>query len=499
MQNILCVLLFRQEEIPMFISRFRTRVTTIVIILIMTLSSVQPAYAASSNDSFASPTVIAGLPFSDTVDNTSATTELGEQQNCFYSPQTVWYSFTPTANVAVRVDMNRSSFSDTILNIYQDGGSGFGDLNLLQCVYFGGSIAFTAQAGVTYYFQAGSINNGGGDLNVNLQEIPPPANDNFSNATFIPSPLPFYDSIDTSSGTKETDEPTPSCGSNSFGKTAWYAFTPTSTESITANILSAPFAPVLAVYTGQSLASLSEIGCHQFHGVLTSHAIAGTTYYIQVGGFLGEGDILQLSLDVAPAPQADFYFIPFDPSKYDTIQFYDFSSDPGGVGIQSATWDFGDGSAAHDLFVFHKYAADGDYQITHSVTTYDGRSASITKTIQIYTHDVSITKVAAPTSVGSGQTRAITVSVGNKNYPETVTVDLYKSTSTGDVWVRSLTLTVPVSSGNHATQFAFNCTFTSQDAQVGKVTFHAIASISGVRDSFLQDNTAISSPTRVTR
>lgn len=397
--------------------------------------------------------------------------------------------------------MAGSSFGDTILNVYEvvDAGSGINGLSQLNCAEWGGSSTFSVQAGTTYYIQAGNIYYGGGDLHLNLQEIPPPANDNFASATVIPSPLPFYDSIDTSSATTEPSEPTPSCASNSFGKSAWYAFTPTSTASVSTNIFYAPFAPILAVYTGQSLASLSEIACHQFHGVLTFHATAGTTYYVQVGGFSGEGNLLQWSLDVTPPLQANFYFTPFDPSKYDTIQFYDFSYDPGQVGFQSATWDFGDGSVANDMFASHKYAADGDYLVTHSVTTYDGRTGSITNTIQIRTHDVSITKVAAPTSVASGQTRTITVSVRNKNYPETVTVDLYKSIPGGEVWIASLTLTTPVSSGNHTTSFAFNYTFTAQDAQIGKVSFRAAASIVGARDAFPQDNILVSSPTRVTR
>ncbi len=67
--------------------------------------------------------------------------------------------------------MAGSSFGDTILNIYQDGGFGIGGLSFLQCAYYGNSATFSVQAGVTYYLQAGSINSGGGDLHVNLRKF----------------------------------------------------------------------------------------------------------------------------------------------------------------------------------------------------------------------------------------------------------------------------------------------------------------------------------------
>jgi len=168
----------------MFTSRFLTKFATVMTILLMTLSSVGPAYAAApTNDNFDSATVIdlGALPFSDVVNNMEATTEPNEQLYfCEYSPQTVWYSFTPSHSGGFTVDMAGSSFGDTILNLYQAISPGIGGLSELQCANYGNSITFTAQAGTTYYFQAGSIYSGG-DLYVNLQEIPPP-NDSFASS-----------------------------------------------------------------------------------------------------------------------------------------------------------------------------------------------------------------------------------------------------------------------------------------------------------------------------
>jgi PKD repeat protein len=41
-----------------------------------------------------------------------------------------------------------------------------------------------------------------------------------------------------------------------------------------------------------------------------------------------------------------FYYYPYDPSAFDTIQFYDYSQDPGGAGIASRVWDFGNGTTS---------------------------------------------------------------------------------------------------------------------------------------------------------
>ena len=486
-------------------SRFLTKVATVMTVLIITLSSVQPVFAAApANDNFDFATVIdpSALPYSDSVDNTEATTEPDEPQYCYYSPQTVWYSFTPSASGVFRADMAASSFGDTILNVYQATGSGFGGLSFLQCAAFGGSITFSAQAGTTYYIQAGNIYYGsGGNLHLNLQQIPPPANDNFDNATVIPA-LPFDDTVDTVASSIEPGEPTASCAFNGSSSTVWYAFTSPITGSVSASSPIISFTPVVAAYTGNSLASLTEVGCRQYGNLLTLHVETGTTYYFQAGSFYpwASGGLMQFHLEVTPPPVANFYFYPSDPSVFDTIQFCDNSFDPGQVGFESFTWDFGDGATSTGGCAAHEYSADGDYTVQHGVTTVDGRSASTSQVVQVRTHDVAIAKVSAPLSANVGQTRPIIIYISNKRYGETVQVSLYKSVPGGFQFVGSYTQFVPVRSGNRTTAFTFNYTFTSDDGNVGKVTFKAVASIISARDAFPADNEAISSPpTKVTR
>jgi PKD repeat protein len=245
---------------------------------------------------------------------------------------------------------------------------------------------------------------------------------------------------------------------------------------------------------------LTPVGCTSggFFTVLNFQATAGVTYYIQAfGSWDNAPDFpLSLQLDVTPPPVASFFFEPFDPSVFDTVQFFDQSSDPAQVGIQSEAWNFGDGTTGTGSSPAHQYAADGDYTTKLTVTTTDGRTASTSQVVHVRTHDVAITKFTVPTSASAGQTRSITVGISDKRYPETVQVQLLKSNGQGGFdQVGTLTQQVPVTTGNRTTPFAFSYTFTSSDAAVGKATFEAIATIQGARDALPADNTAIASTT----
>jgi len=256
----------------------------------------------------------------------------------------------------------------------------------------------------------------------------------------------------------------------------------------------------MAAYTGNSLPSLSPVGCSQLpYNPITFRAQAGTTYYFQVGASCCSGfGPVTFHLDVAPNPVAQLYYsYPGDPSSFDTIQFYDQSTDPAGAGISSRAWDFGDGATSTLQYPTHRYAADGDYTVHLTVTTVDGRTASTSQVLQVRTHDVAITRLAVPNAAHVGQTISITVYLQNTRYPETVEVDLSKSIPGGFAGVGSLTKSVPVKAAGQTTRFAFSYTVTSDDKAIGKITFRAGANISGYRDALPGDNELLSTPVKV--
>jgi hypothetical protein len=381
------------------------------------------------------------------------------------------------------------------MTAYQSNGGGLG---FMSCI-FGGSLTFTANAGTTYYFQVGTYLSGSVHIQLNVTQVPPPANDDFANAKAVGA-LPFTDTADMTAATTEPDEPvTP--GGLAIAGSAWYVFTATESESLTANASVCCATPTLAVYTGDSLASLTEVKS-VWGQMLTFSSVAGTTYYIQVGrgGAFGGTIPVSFRLDVTPPPVVNLGWSPFDPSTFDSVQFYAYGSyDPVNIGIQTVAWSFGDGTTDTGFSVLHRYADDGDYTAKLTVTTFDGRTASSSQVVHVKTHDVTITRFVTPSSASAAQTRAISVDLRNTRYTETVQVQLLKSVPGsfgGFQLVGTLTHEVPASR-NRTIPFDFNYTFTSDDAAIGKVTFQAIATIVNARDALSADNTAIALPTKV--
>jgi hypothetical protein len=193
-----------------------------------------------------------------------------------------------------------------------------------------------------------------------------------------------------------------------------------------------------------------------------------------------------------------FYYSPGDPSVFDTIQFYDQSYDRARVGIASRFWSFGDGTMAAGCCPTHRYAADGAYTLTLTVTTVDGRVTSRSRDVLVETHDVAVARVVAPETARVGEAATITIGIANARYPETVRVQLLKSVADrGWSEVGMLTREVPVLGGGLTTDFAFDYTFEREDALLGRVEFRAVAAIQGARDALPADNASISQVTEV--
>lgn len=315
-------------------------------------------------------------------------------------------------------------------------------------------------------------------------------NDNFADATQITS-LPYSTNADNYGATFEGGESFPTCGGGYTPISVWYSYTPSADTSLTARVNYYNFPTLLAVYTG-SLNNLTQVGCSQYYYNTTFQAYAGTTYYFQVSGYYDfyQGTI-PFSLEVTPPPQVSFYYYPSDPTIFDTVQFCDNSYDPGGIGIQSLTWNFGDGATSTVNCAPHQYTADGNYTVQHTATTYDGRSASANQVVQVRTKDVAISKFSIPQTAKVNTTKTISVDILNKRYSDYVQVALYKGLpGGGEQLIGVLTIYVPAKA-RQATTFKFSYTFTSEDAKIGKVTFRAVATIVNGRDALPSDNTSI--------
>lgn len=465
------------------------RVCVLACLLALALFPAAARAAAPSNDDFAGATVIdpAALPFSDAADPSSATLEPGEPGQCGLYGGSVWYAITPASAMVL-------GFSDSgpsNLAVYR--GTSLGALQGQGC---GQSVNLHADAGATYYVQVFGF----WSVTFNVTRIVPPAGDAFASAqTIDPASLPFRD---TQSGAGASDEPNEPGSCVPFGPLAswWYAFTPTVSRSYTVGVGGGPGVSI-AAYRGSALNNLTMLACAYYYpGHSSFAATAGTTYYVQVNDpYHGQYGPTSMSLEVAPDPVASFGWSPGDASTADTVTFFDQSSDPGGNAIKSSTWDLGDGTTiAAGQPATHRYAADGDYPVKLTVTTTDGRTASVTRTVSVRTHDVGITAFSVPQTAKPDQSKQLTVGVANARYPERVTVQLLKSVAgSGFQPVGQLTQSVPARGRNHTTDFPFSYTFTTDDAAAGSVTFQAVATINDARDALTGDNTMIALPTKV--
>ena len=82
-------------------------------------------------------------------------------------------------------------------------------------------------------------------------------------------------------------------------------------------------------------------------------------------------------------PVVDFTVSPRNPSINDTVQLVDCSHDPGRVGIAGRAWDFGDGETSVGPTPVHRYEAAGEYEVTLTLATYDGRVSHESRRLEV--------------------------------------------------------------------------------------------------------------------
>lgn len=472
------------------VARLAVAFTGVVTLLV---AGQTAAYAAPANDDFSAATTVGTTPFTTTIDTTGATTDPTDPTGCA-NRGSVWFSFTPTVDGRVEAHTYGSDYYSVLSAWTGEQGS----LTRVACNDDNGSqrsrIRFAVTAGTTYHLMVGTGGFGdttGGSLRFSLDQAVAPANDDFADAITVGA-LPYADTRNYAGATAETGEPS-SCVTSSHS--AWYAYTPTTTGSITAR--TNPGYAGVAAYTGSSLTTLARVGCTSLYDYdpLTFVAQAGRTYLFQVGSDGSAAHTFQL--DVAADPTVDFYHYPSDPSSYDQVSLGSSAYDPAGAGIASFAWDFGDGTTSTEPYPVHRFPGDGDWAVRLAVRTVDGRTASVSHVVSVRTHDVAVVKLNVPSTARVGQTIGVTVQVRNTRYDENVRVDLERSTPTGYLPAGSSTRPVPATDSGKTTRFVIDYTVTAEDLAVGKVSFRAVAELLDARDALPYDNELRSAPVKV--
>jgi hypothetical protein len=145
-----------------------------IVSLLLAMSATTALAAPPANDDFASRTVIGSLPFTDTVDATEATADPTDPIGCG-GPDvpTVWYEFTPSADIRVAATMEASEFPAGI-NVWVGDPADPANLLFVDCGLPG--IAWDAFAGETYFLMVTPPIAGDpiGTLVITAEEAPPP-------------------------------------------------------------------------------------------------------------------------------------------------------------------------------------------------------------------------------------------------------------------------------------------------------------------------------------
>ena len=142
-----------------------------------------------------------------------------------------------------------------------------------------------------------------------------PPNDNFANGTVVTT-TPWSSSEFNNCATGETGEP--DFSGHASRKSVWFNWTPASNQTAVVTTKKSDFDTLLAVYTGNSLGSLSLVASNDdiipnvwIQSAVSFNATAGTTYHIWVDGYSnsfssGTVSVGTVVLNVNPAGNDDF-------------------------------------------------------------------------------------------------------------------------------------------------------------------------------------------------
>ena len=113
------------------------------------------------------------------------------------------------------------------------------------------------------------------------------------------------------------------------------------------------------------------------------------------------------------------------------------------------------------------------------------------------THDVVLIRIVAPTRARAGGEAQVIVVVESRHKPEIAQVELFRQRGVRE-WhhVGLQTRPVPARGG---VEVAFPVSFDDADAEVGHVTFSALATLVGASDATPDDNALTAPPTLVAR
>jgi len=265
---------------------------------------------ASPNDDFADALVLSGETGRAIGSNADGTLEAREPRHAGETGgKSSWWTWRPSSDGLATIYTFGSSF-DTILGVYT--GSSPGTLTEVASnddmsdEAFLSLVTFDAEAGEEYRIAVDGFEGASGRIvllwHLNSRPGEPPPNDAFDSA--LPLEIDAGRIFATNHGaTVETGEPPH--GSGAAGRTVWWRWVPSAGGMATINTSGSSFDTKLAVYAGESLASLTPLAADDDAGESLSSQVIfqvaeGADLRIAVDGSDAPSSVIQLAWSLAP-------------------------------------------------------------------------------------------------------------------------------------------------------------------------------------------------------
>lgn len=254
----------------------------------ITIGSPRPV-----NDNFVNAQGLSGSSASVSGANGSATKEAGEPNHAGNAGgHSLWYFWTAPSSRTVVIDTVGSSFN-TLLAVYTGSSvsalTGVASNDDISASTTQSRLAFAPVSGTTYRIAVDGKNGVTGSIVLTLNQNP--FNDNFAGCEFIGG---ANGSVTGSTGSASRESGEPDHAGNRGGRSIWYCWTAPNSASVTFDTIGSTFDTLLAVYTGNSLNSLTPVASNDdisypnnLQSRVTFSAVATTQYHIAIDGYNG--------------------------------------------------------------------------------------------------------------------------------------------------------------------------------------------------------------------
>ena len=223
--------------------------------------SVSEPSAAGPNDSFASATKLSGNAGTVFDNNLFATPEAFEIPGIF-GTNSMWYTFTATADGVVTFDTHGSTF-DTVLDVYV----GTNQPSFLRRTenddyigQFTSQVSMVVTNGETLMISVTGFNGLAGFIQLNWNETPLPVNDSFAGAISLGNSI--WNSVIGNNLGASAESGEPSHAGFPANHSVWYKWTAPQDGEVQMDTVGSSFDTVLGVYTGNSVSALNQIAAN---------------------------------------------------------------------------------------------------------------------------------------------------------------------------------------------------------------------------------------------